>query len=356
MLARIFVGVLLAMVATVILVAFTLLERSIVDKLNSFGLNTLIIRRTITSADDERTVYASNQERLAPLESGGRRITLRQLFLRGKSEFGRSLVVFSYPEGALPHLSKWTVPGEPLSYVTAEYPADTLLRVTLDEMSGLAVVRPPDEFFNTLGLEHILLVPQGWSPRAERMGYVETTFFERRPDALPLGHYISAVNQVFSLDNRPAPQIQSALPLLRELRELQGRQKQWRTLMAGVLGLALALVYGSIAVLEFRQNLFISSLLRSLGAPGRFLYFRQWIENSVVANGAALLAIGVVAIFHQEIFGTLGFPSRVLSLHNSNPYISWEIGLVLLWVNVGAFLSSLPVAVGLRRPVGTVLN
>jgi len=150
--------------------------------------------------------------------------------------------------------------------------------------------------------------------------------------------------------------MQSALPLLKELERLQGRQQQWRALLAGVLGLAVALVFGAIAVLEFRQNLFIGALLRSLGTPGRFLYFRQWFENALLANLAALSAIALVAGLHAQIFGALGFPPAVLELKDVNPYFSYEIALVLLWVNIGAFLSSLPVAVGLRRPVGAILN
>jgi hypothetical protein len=150
--------------------------------------------------------------------------------------------------------------------------------------------------------------------------------------------------------------MQSALPLIKELERLQGRQKQWRTLLAGVLGLAIALVYGAIAVLEFRQNLFIGALLRSLGAPGRFLYFRQWFENAFLANLAALGAILLVASLHRQIFGALGFPANILQLRDANPYWSFEIALILIYVNAGAFLSSLPVAVGLRQAVGAILN
>ena len=63
-----------------------------------------------------------------------------------------------------------------------------------------------------------------------------------------------------------------------------------------------------------------------------------------------------MAALHQQIFGALGFPRAVLNMNEGNPYWSYEIVLVLLWVNVGAFLSSLPVAAGLRRPVGSILN
>jgi hypothetical protein len=141
--------------------------------------------------------------------------------------------------------------------------------------------------------------------------------------------------------------------MVKELETLQARQGQWRAGLAAMLGLALALVYGAIAVLEFRQNLFITALLRSLGTPGSFLFFRQWAENAVLANGAAALAIVVLATFHQSVFGLLGFSKAVLAI---TPYWSAEILAIFVWVNIGAFLSSLPVAFGLRRQVGQILN
>ena len=126
--------------------------------------------------------------------------------------------------------------------------------------------------------------------------------------------------------------------------------------MAGLLGLAVALVFGAIAVLEFRQNAYISALLRSFGTPSKALYIRQWLENAFLANIAALTAIVLLASFHSQIFGTFGFPRDVLSLDTTNPYFSTEMLLVLVCVNIGAFLSSLAVAVGLRKPVGEILS
>ena len=144
--------------------------------------------------------------------------------------------------------------------------------------------------------------------------------------------------------------------MVKELESLQARQAQWRSAMAGLLGLAVALVFGAIAVLEFRQNAYVSALLRSFGAPGKALYIRQWLENAALANLAGISAILLLASFHKELFGALGFPHDLLNLKNANPYFSSEMALVLLWLNIGAFLSSLSVAIGLKKPVGEILS
>jgi len=59
---------------------------------------------------------------------------------------------------------------------------------------------------------------------------------------------------------------------------------------------------------------------------------------------------------HTAIFGTLGFAKPVLDFSGGNPYASAEVLSILIWVNVGALLSSIPILIGLRTPVGATLN
>lgn len=352
-----FVGALLVTVATLILVAFDLLERSVRARLESFGLNTIVAREMIMQTDPEMLPNIDRPDRLAPLEKHGERIRLRHLFSRAQHEWQGELNVLSYPPESYALLRPYLAKETPLVCLSETWPEGGTLGVTFNRQSGLAAVRRPGTFLRPLmSLGNVLLIPQGWAPEAERAGFIETTIFQRSPDAAPVKDFLDGVNLAYTLDHRNPPQLQSALPMIRELESLQQRQTQWRGLMAGLLGLALALVYGAIAVLEFRANLFIGALLRSFGAPGRFLYFRQWIENAFLANLAALLAIGGIAAFHAQIFGALGFSRDLLDLKAGNPYLGFEIALILAWVNIGAFLSSLPVAFGLKRQVGEILT
>ena len=86
------------------------------------------------------------------------------------------------------------------------------------------------------------------------------------------------------------------------------------------------------------------------------LYFKHWLENVLLVNLGALAAVLVVAFLHSSNFGTLGLPGEVSSSTGANPYTSTAIGSIFLWINIGALLSSLPVAAGLRQPVGKLLN
>jgi hypothetical protein len=357
-LARLFVTGLLALVATVILVAFHLLERSIRERLERFGLNTVVVRETVTSDSKDLTVFGEGPDRLAPLEQHGQKLRVRQLFVRGNTEWQDAVLVLTYSPEAFDHLIEFFSPKTPAILFSEDLPPDVLVRVSVSRQSILAVVRRPQGWLRPLVAEVMLLVPQGTWPDEERIGYVDTTVFQRNPDAAPVAHIVSAVHSFYAMerDRRSPAQIQSALSMIRELEKLKERQTQWRNLLAAILGLAVSLVYGSIAVLEFRQNLFVSALLRSFGAPPRFLFWRHLVENSLLANLAALSAIALMAGVHKGIFGTLGFSKAVLDFSGGNPYFSVGVLSILVWVNVGAFLSSIPILIGLRTPVGATLN
>jgi hypothetical protein len=353
-LARVFVTGLLAFTAAMILVTFDLLERSIRERLERFGLNTVVVRETITSDSRELTVFGQAADHLAALSTQGERMRLRQLFVRGSTEWQSSLVVFTYPPQAFADLAPFMSRETPLICFSENLPAGAHVRVAVNRQSKMAVIRRPQGWLRPLLSEDTLLAPQGTWAEEERIGYIATTVLQRAAEALPVSQLVSAVNNLYAMERRAPPQVQSALPLINELETLRQRQTQWRNLLAGILGLAVSLVYGSISFLEFRQNLFVSALLRSFGAPSRWLFSRHLAENVFLANMAAVCAIMTVVLLHKTIFGTLGFTSSALDF--ANPYASAELFSILLWVNAGALLSSIPILVGLRRPVGATLN
>jgi len=357
-LSRLFVTGLLALVATVILVAFHLLERSIRERLERFGLNTIVVRESVNSDSRDLTVFTDAPDRLAALSDHGQKLRVRQLFVRGTTEWQDGVIVLTYGPESFDHFIEFLSPETPGILFSEELPPDALVRVNVSRHATLAVTRRPQGWLRPLITEDMLLVPQGTWPDEERLGFIETTIFQRNPDAIPVAHLVSAMTTFYAMDRdrRSPPQVQSALPMIRELEKLKERQVQWRNLLAAILGLAVSLVYGSIAVLEFRQNLFVTALLRSFGAPRQFLFWRHLIENALLANLAAISAVALMAALHTAIFGTLGFAKPVLDFSGGNPYASAEVLSILIWVNVGALLSSIPILIGLRTPVGATLN
>ncbi len=355
-LARLFVTGLLVLVATAILVVFHLLERSLRERLERFGLNTVLVRESVTPESKEMVTSGEGADRLAPLNQSGKKLRLRQLFVRGQTEWQNNLLVFTYPSQGMALLVDYLTAEAPSIIFSDTLPENALVKVTMNRQSLIAQVRRPEGWIRPLVTEDMLLVPQGLLVDEERLGFIDTTVFQRNPEALPVARIVSAVSTLYATERRNPPQVQSALALIRDWETLKERQAQWRTILAGILGLTLSLVYGAIAILEFRQNLYVSALLRSFGAPPRYLYFRHLFENAILANLAGCAAIAALALLHTSLFGQLGFTKTVTDLRAGNPYFSPEMVVILSWVNIGAFLSSLPVAFGLRQPVGAILN
>jgi hypothetical protein len=311
--ARLFVTVLLVAVATVILVSFQVLERSLEDRLERFGLDTLLIRQTVTPASAAFSPQSGSPDPLELLSSDGRKLRLRQLFVRGQTEWQQNnLLVFSYPPDAMPTLAGMLTRETSVVCLSDSLPDKALLRVQIGRRSLLASVARPQNWLRGLSSDDILLVPQGWLADEEQLGWIDTTVFQRIPSAPPLEQIIAAVNVLSALDQHSPPQIQSALSLVRELDQLKTRQLQWESLLAAILGAAVALVYGAIAVLEFRQNLFVGALLRSFGVPPSLLFFKHWLENIFLVNLAAMAAVVTIAFLHPAIFETLGLSGGAL--------------------------------------------
>src|SRR2546421_6610909 len=160
-LARLFVTGLLVLVATVILVAFHLLERSLRERLERFGLNTVLVRETILGDSKERVVRGDSPDRLGCLASCGQKLRLRQLFVRAQSEWQNNLIVLSYPRTALANLARFLSPETPVLCLSENLPDSTLVRVTMNRQSTLAWVRRPQGWLRPLVTEDLLLVPQG---------------------------------------------------------------------------------------------------------------------------------------------------------------------------------------------------
>src|SRR5437879_5484389 len=77
-LARLFVTGLLVLVATVILVAFQLVERSLRARLERFGLDTLFVREAVTPDSPGYFRHGTGPDDFAMLDATGRKLRLRQ--------------------------------------------------------------------------------------------------------------------------------------------------------------------------------------------------------------------------------------------------------------------------------------
>src|SRR5687768_1109260 len=145
-LSRLFVGGLLVTVATVILVAYNLIERNLRARLEHFGVNTMVARDVVSFNDPECLPNLARPDRFAPMQEHGAKVTFRQLYgIGAQSPWQRDMPVMSYPAEALSTLAPLLHTNTPLICLSENFPENALVEITFNRQPGIAVVRrvPP---------------------------------------------------------------------------------------------------------------------------------------------------------------------------------------------------------------------
>lgn len=351
-LARTIVTLLTVGLATVLLVAFHLLEKGLKERLDAFGLNSIVLNETVLPGQSASSL--SRLDRFADLRFMGNWIACKQPFFHAKLSDSTYIPIITFDANALVSMTSLVSRKTPYVLISNTRKPGMVVDFEVDNSFTQAITVAPEPFIAPLVQGETMLMPENSFPEQENRGYVAMTLFQADEKAPPIQKIVSSLQDLIRLDGSTI-NIRSSISLYHELEELQSNQLRWRFLMAGLIGIVLSLIFGTISLLEFRQNLFISALLRSFGTPNLFLFLRYLFENMVIANMAALLAVVSVAFMHNFLFGSLNFPPTVLAVTKS-AYMNKEIALIFLYVNFGALLSSLPIMFALRKPVGEILN
>lgn len=147
--------------------------------------------------------------------------------------------------------------------------------------------------------------------------------------------------------------VQSNLQILRDLERIRGIQAQ--ALLGVSLGssIVLGLVFGSLAWMEFREERYLLSLLRSFGVGRLSLLGHAVTENVLLA--VAGVALGFVAL-HFSVMNLDVTSLNMAWLLNTRDLIGDEGRLLLIGAACGGLFSCVPIAVALRKQLGLVLN
>jgi hypothetical protein len=147
--------------------------------------------------------------------------------------------------------------------------------------------------------------------------------------------------------------IRSALPLLLQLREIRSVQRY--VLLAVTLGSAvvLGLICGALAWMEFREERYLLALIRSFGVGRLTLLVHAGVENCLVAVSGVLLGLGVLAFTVSRLNLKA---MKMVWLSTSDVIGGHNTWLLIGGAVFGGLLSCIPVAIGLRKPLGLVLK
>ena len=165
--------------------------------------------------------------------------------------------------------------------------------------------------------------------------------------------FVSEVSAYYRADKRQI-KIVSSLELLKSLERITDIQRIIRSLIVVGCGVILALTLGSIAWLEYRQDSYLLALLKSFGTPSSLLLLHMFFENLLLVLVGIVLALAT----WTPLFKMVAPQMHSIGLHATGaPTLpTADLAIIILSGVVGVVLAMIPVAFGLRRQAGLILQ
>lgn len=359
LLSKALVTAILGGLATILLIAFSLLEKDMQNRLEAFGLNTIVVSETLSPRHARFHQPAQPDPLLAPLQQQGSLQLFRALITPIHGPQMERLTTWILPETDFlklhggQHLSA----TPPALLLTQRYPEGRIIPIQTHNLTFAARVVHHLPSLRALPEGEKLLIADGVLPTGMEPVVQEYHLFRlRNGNTEKVRFWIQNLERLYQLEQRPQVFMQSSLLFQEQLENLQQRQILWRAFLALLLGAVLSLVLGSLSFLEYQQNQYVNALFRSFGAPSFMIFLRFLLESLLIINLFILASLALTRILHPVLFGTLEFPPAVLYGDLTSVYLSREILFIFLWSNLGGLLSVLPVGWMLRKPIGSVLS
>jgi hypothetical protein len=356
-LARLLVGVLLAALLLFAQAGFMLAGRSLETRVARLGAGTILLTEV---AGPDRPERAPLGELLAPLGARAELLAFRQLPVTARDPLRGDLLVLAYGRATQTALAPALAGVRPsaLHYVTPELPAGIVIELEIDGALRDAVTVAPPSWLARLPLfKPLLIIPDEEASDWLRQGHLEFCLLLADPSAPDAVRTLAeSVRTLLTLENRTTAQMQSPEVLLAEIDRLDSTRRRTQAAAGLAGGAVLALVFGAIAGLEYRQNRYIVALLRSFGAPSVLVLLRYAAEALLLLALAGVGARFLAAQLHGFLFGFAGFEAGLLDRAILDPYAWPEVWHQLRWLLAGAVLSVIPISLALRQPVGKILQ
>ncbi len=240
-----------------------------------------------------------------------------------------------------------------LILLTHRQPAGSVVVGQIDSLRFEALAMPPkgELIEKVVGKGEVLIGSVArFSPLLQK-GFTRQVVLQAKSlEAIEQAQRVAEVMQ--SVEQRRVT-IRSALPLLLQLQEIRGVQRY--VLLAVMLGsaLVLGLICGALAWMEFREERYLLALIRSFGVGRLTLLVHAGVENCLVTVTGVMLGLGILAFS----VGHLNLKAMKLTWLSAPDLIANQgTWMLVLGALFGGLLSCIPVAIGLRKPLGLVLK
>jgi hypothetical protein len=358
-LSKALVSLILGGLAAVLLIAFHLQAKDLQQRMDRFGVNSIVISETISPQHPRYHQPVAIDPLLDSLQNKGSLYVFHQRLNPIVGPSMERLSLWILPETIFFQQFAWDLPSDtfPALLVSQRYPEGSYIPFVIDGMEVTARTLHSLPLLQSLPDGDKLILPDGALPNKNGHVYQEYHVYRMHEShSLHTQDQVQWLTALYQTEQRHHVLLNSAIDLQLQLEELQQIQIIWKAFLALLVGVVLALILGSLSFLEYQQNQYVNALLRSFGATSEAIFLRFLVEALLIVNGALLSGIALVRVLHSTVFGTLQFPPSILFADITSAYFSPEILVLFLWANGGAFLSVVPIGWMLRKPVGYVLS
>ena len=330
--------------------AFALMAGSLETRLRRNGIDMMYVSEQVYSRSDDRASF-QRQPRYAPLARYGSMFQLLQLFGLAKSYESDTARIVAYPDASIPYLGGIITPESPVVFLSDALPTGMPIHTEIDNHFFEARVQRPSGMLSKFFQENVVLVPEGMLPRLEMKGHIRISIL-KTDNLSALRGLEQAVRMTAKLDKRNVF-VRSSLKLLDDLERLKLLQIQWRLGLAIAAGGVLALVLGTLTVLEYRQRAFVIALLRSFGVRRWMVFGAQLLESAVVVNMAGAAAYFTLAYTQRALYRAFG-AGALAGFSFERMFV--EVLVIFTCINIGVVISTWPAFHILRKEVGVILS
>lgn len=205
-------------------------------------------------------------------------------------------------------------------------------------MGGSGVIIPPD------GLAGIISPGENPSSMVLRVRDIQS--------AEPIRQAEAYFNKYFRLEGCDGS-IVTAAKLLEQMDIVLSNQMQCRMAFCGGIAAIVGILLTALAGMEYRQNEYIYTLMKSFGIHPLMLVLAYMVENTLLV-GAAFVAAVCVFMQFQGIILTQFFKMGKFTLSLSE--IQMEMQLICGSLALCILISTIPILVAANRDIGRVLK
>lgn len=336
--------------SVLLLIGFRMQIEKLRSEVDDFGLDNLLVIETVTSRDIEEGIPA---DRFRSLRNWGELFTIRKMLTFAKSSNGQNAQVAAYTDDDYLGLQPYLKNKHNIFVLSTKYPEGLVVEYDIEGETFSCIALQPEKKLSQLIQEDTIFLPISYIPEVSKRGYSMIYYLQRQAHSPSIPKLTEAIHLVMKADGNAKVDIQSAAMIKQRLDKLENQQSSMRIWLASIMGGAISLIYGVLSILEFRQGMYVSALLKSFGVPSSMLGIRSIIENILIVNAVTIGIIYTLSIYHNTIFKALKVSGNA---DINSLYWGQETLWILVAANIGVLISSIPVFLALRKQVGTILE